>query len=215
MNFSNAPIQAVPRWGWVVLCIVGASVFVAGSGDVTGIHAVLAVALAVLFFVGASLPLLATTPRSFVEAFRWWWFLFFLGVSIQILCNSVDSGIFTGLFVWPPLFIVSFLQLRFRPQRFLVVFFGVGFLGFVLQKLLTCISDTETTFGECVEKWSPLETAWEDADLYVFVGVVLVLMGRKFANDFLARRAAKASRDRHRHKSQTMKPNSQTLNCQP
>jgi len=193
--------KAAPRWGWVTLCIVGASVFGAGSGNVSGIHAVLAVALAVLFFVGASLPLLSETPRSFVHAFRWWWFLFFLGVSIQIFCNSADSGNFLSLFVWPPLFIVSFLQLRFRPQRFLVVFFGVGFLGFVIQKLFECISDTERTFGECVEKWSQLQTSWADADLYVFAGVVLVLLGRKFVNDFLARRAAKASRDRHRHAS--------------
>ena len=200
--------KAVPRWGWVAFWTAFSAAMFFIPGAATGAESYFDTefghfAYAICFACTALLTLVSPTGRAFVHLFQWWfpanavgmWF----GVVFEEPPTLTVNWALAGF--WGPVMAGWIMCLWFRKKLFLAWFVLTCFLGFALHPALTCVRYETfrcahfTTYTQC------FDAGYENTApfLYLVGSLGLVLFGRKLANDAWAGRAARASRELHRH----------------
>ena len=197
--------KAVPRWCWATFWAAGAtsSFFIS---TFPGIEAWMEMEIGRFAFITAMaaialLPLVSTSGRMFVRLLQWGLPASSITVWLGFAFHGFTTGDWTLAGFWGAFMVSWYSLLWFRTRLFLRGWFTTGCLAFGIYPTFACINDhthgsvQSRTLNECI-------TANYQA-LAVMLGLigafVIILVGREIANNALAWRAARASRELHRH----------------
>ena len=163
----------------------------------------------------ALFPLVSTTGGMFVRVLQWGLPASSITVWLGFAFHGVTTGDWTLAGFWGAFMVSWYSLLWFRTRLFLRGWFTTGCLAFGVYPTFACINDGthspshSRTLNECItENYQAL------AAMLVLIGAfVIILVGREIANNALTWRAARESREHHRHA--TPNPQPSTLNPQP
>ena len=185
--------KAVPHWWWAAFwaALAVAMFYIPG---VNGVQAWLdtefgRVIYSIICGITALLPLVSRTGRMFVQMLQWWFPAYAVVLWLGPAFDAATTGRWALAVVHGLGLLGAVALLMFRKQFFLSGFVIGSLLCFSLSPAVDCV-DYETvrsahfkTFNECAA--SGYETV---APILWLIGFfVLILIGRKFANDALAR----------------------------
>ena len=189
--------KAAPRWIWIAfntgVAVFMASILAAANSawDLTDIARL---ASCVSFAMGAVIPLACSTARAFADAMVPW----FACAALSLLLLAAADGRYGDLATRALFFSAQIVALRFRPKYSLVVFVVTLLLllpmGAITECAFTHVRE-KRTFARCIVQ----QLQFDQALFFVWGSLVVFFVGRKYANDFSARRAARESREQHRY----------------
>ena len=205
--------KAVPRWCWSSFwAAAAASTFFIGVFP--GFEAWMEMEIGRFAFITAMaaialLPLVSTSGRMFVRLLQWGLPASSITVWLGFAFHGFTTGDWTLAGFWLALMCSWFSLLWFRTRLFIRGMFTTGSVAFGLYPAFACINDGGTlrfvrsrTLNECLTgNYQALAVT-----LCLIGAFALILVGREMANNALAWRAARASRELHRHAPLNPKP---------
>jgi len=161
---------------------------------------------------GMVLPLCCRTARMFVVAYLIWFPAYY--ISMLLFLGAIGS--FLAVVIRMPLFLFGCFLLKYRQRYFLRGACTTFFLGYLVDILADCAQDytfhqwaPSNTYDECVVFGMQLHQRY----FYAMGGLLFYLTVTKIVNDVSTYRAARESREQHRHPF--LFPAPTTLNPKP
>ncbi|KAJ1466406.1 hypothetical protein T484DRAFT_2484996 [Baffinella frigidus] len=117
--------------------------------------------------------------------------------SVSLLLCSGAGGWYGEMATRALLFSAQIVTLRFRPKYYIVVFFVCFFSMFPVGAITNCAFDhirKDKTYARCVV----MELQFYQTFFFLAGSMTVFFVGRKYANDFSTRRAARESKEQHR-----------------